>query len=366
MSATWSRAIVITPAAGGADGVSAVTRMYMQALAAQLGGALDRLEVWSLADGPGAGWPADTRVRVLAARGSRWRFAAMAVGAGRVDERTLVVVQHLHLLPVALPLAWRGARLLLLLHGVEAWTPLRRLERAGCRAAWKIAAVSSHTAARFRGANPDLADLPVDVCAPGLPRRGGARRTQGPAPYALIVGRMASGERYKGHDLVIDVWPRVRRAVPGARLVIAGDGDDRPRLADKAARLRLGDAVRFEGLVDDERLAALYRDAAVFVMPSPNEGFGLVYVEAMAAGTPCIVTRGAAEEIVEDGATGLVVPPGDAAALERAIVRLLTRRDERERMGAAAAAIARSRFSAGAFARRLYDLLHLPPVHAAC
>jgi phosphatidylinositol alpha-1,6-mannosyltransferase len=356
----------MTPAAGGADGVSAVTRLYAHALAAQLGSALGALEIWSLGDAPGAAWLRDTRVGVRAACGSRWRFAAMALGARRVNERTLVVVQHVHLLPIALPLAWRGARLMVLLHGVEAWKPLGALERAGCRAAWKIAAVSSHTAGRFRDANPDLADLPVEICAPGLPGSRAPRRVASRTPSALIVGRMAADERYKGHDLVIDVWPRVRRLVPDARLVIAGGGDDRPRLADKAARLALGDSVRFEGVVDEERLAALYRDAALFVMPSTHEGFGLVYVEAMAAGTPCIVTTGAAEEIVEHGATGLVVPPDDPAALERAIVRLLTRRDERERMGAAAAEAAGRRFSARAFALRLYDLLQLPPVHASC
>lgn len=365
MSGSWSRAIIITPRCGGADGVSAVTRLYAQALAAQLGAGVGRLEVWSLGDRDRAGVD-DDRVVFRAAGGNRLRFAALGLWHGGVDRQTLVVVQHVHLLPVALPLAWRGACVMLQLHGVEAWKPFRALERAGCRAAWKIAAVSAHTAARFKLANPELADRPVEVCPPGLPPIGAAPRARSATPYALIVARMSSEERYKGHDLLIDLWPRVRESVPEAQLVIVGGGDDRARLIDKAAALGLGDAVRFEGVVDDARLAALYRDAAVFVMPSPNEGFGLVFVEAMSAGVPCVVAAGAAEEIVDHGATGVVVAAGDAPALERAVVRLLTSPAERERMGIAAAETARRRFSAAAFTRRIYNLLQLPQVSAAC
>ena len=366
MSALWPRVIVLTPSAGGTDGVSAVTRIYAQALAAQLGSGVGALEIWSLGDTPRTVPVAAEGVVVRTARGSRLRFAAFALRAGRVDASTLVIVQHVHLLPVALPLVWRGARMMLQLHGVEAWKPLRALERAGCRAAWKVAAVSAHTAARFHQSNPQLASQPVEICPPGVPPTDIARGAGVSAPYALIVGRMAAAERYKGHDLLIDIWPRVRRAVADAQLVIVGGGDDRQRLADKAARLGLAHAVRFEGVVPNDRLAALYGDASVFVMPSANEGFGLVYVEAMCAGVPCVVAAGAAEEIVEHGATGMVVAPGDAAALEQAIVRLLTNRDERQRMGAAAAETARRRFSVGAFATRLYTLLQMPQVNLAC
>jgi phosphatidyl-myo-inositol dimannoside synthase len=365
VSTAWSRAIVMTPRCDGADGVSAVTRLYAEALSARLGAGVGELEIWTLDGAALSPSEADARVRVRHANGSRARFATFGVGAASIDERTLVVVQHVHLLPVALPLAWRGARLLVVLHGVEAWTQLRTLERAGCRAAWKIAAVSAHTAARFRTANPEFRDREIEICAPGRTAASGDVRGDRRS-YALIVGRMSSNERYKGHDSLIDVWPAVRRAVPEAQLVIAGGGDDQQRLAEKAASLGLAQAVRFEGIVSDERLADLYRGAALFVMPSPNEGFGLVYIEAMAAGTPCIVSTGAAEEIVEHERTGVVVTPGDADALTQAIVRLMTRHAERDRMGAAAAHVARQRFSPAAFAGRLYNLLQLPGVSAAC
>jgi glycosyltransferase involved in cell wall biosynthesis len=169
---------------------------------------------------------------------------------------------------------------------------------------------------------------------------------------------MQSSERYKGHDELLDIWPAIRAQVPGAHLVIAGDGDDRQRLEQKAAALGLTNAVRFEGVVDEPRLHALYGRAAVFVMPSPNEGFGLVFVEAMSAGVPCIAASGAAEEIVEHERTGLIVPGRDRAALERAVVRLLTRREERARMGAAAKS-AVAAFGVEAFRARVAALLEL-------
>ena len=355
MSVPWSRAIVVTPSWEGRDGVSAVTRAYVTALAAWRRDGLGRLDVWSLAghahvaDGPEG-------VTVRSARGRRMAFVSYALGERCIDRSTLVIVQHLHLLPATLPLHARGARVMLLLHGIEAWVRLRPLERLACRRAWKRAAVSAYTAKKFREANPDLADLEVDVCAPGLAANSDCAATLTPRPYALIVGRMSAAERYKGHDELLDIWPAVRSAVPGARLVIAGGGDDAARLEDKALRLGLSDAVSFEGIVSDGRLAALYRDAEMFVMPSANEGFGLVYVEAMRAGVPCVVAAGAAEEIVEHERTGLVVAAGDRDALARAVIRLMTQHDDRNRMGEAARRSS-SRFSAEAFAARLEALL---------
>lgn len=371
-----TRAIVLTPQMTGADGVSEMTRQVVAALEAQAGETLTSLEVWSLADdAPPSDLRGSTTFRT--ARGSRMTFAGFGLRpGGAVGADTLVLALHAHLLPVTLPLLRAGARLVPVLLGIESWKPLRRLERAAIRRAWRVAAISRHTAGRFRAANPDFASLDIRVCHPGVsPLRTDAARegrvtdvasaTALSRSCALIVGRMASAERYKGHDELLAVWPRVREAVPGATLVVAGGGDDVPRLIEKARALGIEPAVRFEGTVSAERLAMLYRDAAVFVMPSANEGFGIVYVEAMRAGTPCVAASGAAEEIVEHGVSGLIVRPGDHDALARAIVELLSDGDSRTRMGREAARAA-NRFTPESFAARLYDLLDLPVPVAAC
>src|SRR6185295_20338115 len=96
------------------------------------------------------------------------------------------------------------------------------------------------------------------------------------------------------------------------------------------------DAITFLGRVDAPTLATLYRDATLFVMPSTDEGFGLVYLEAMRAATPCIAARGAAEEIITDGRDGVIVDAGDRDALVAALVQLFSDPQARARMAAAA------------------------------
>jgi glycosyltransferase involved in cell wall biosynthesis len=119
--------------------------------------------------------------------------------------------------------------------------------------------------------------------------------------------------------------PTVRRAVPHARAVIVGDGPEHAALRALAAELRLGDAAQFLGsLPDDAQVARCYRRADVFCLPSVQEGFGIVFLEAMAAGLPIVAARAAAvPEVVPDAEAGLLVPPGDVAALAGALIALL-------------------------------------------
>jgi glycosyltransferase involved in cell wall biosynthesis len=168
---------------------------------------------------------------------------------------------------------------------------------------------------------------------------------------------MAAVERYKGHDALLDCWTRVAQAVPGARLVVAGEGDDRARLQDKARGLGLDGLVDFLGEVAPARLPALYRGCAFFVMPSRDEGFGLVYLEAMRAGRACLAAAGAAEEVVLHERTGLIVPYGAPAALEAALVRLFLRPEERDALGRAGAALFAERFTEERFRRRFWEAL---------
>jgi len=177
---------------------------------------------------------------------------------------------------------------------------------------------------------------------------------------ALIVGRMWSEERGKGHDALIEAWPSVRRALPDARLWIAGEGDDSARLVAKARDHGVADCVHFLGRVPNDELGSLYRRASVFAMPSCQEGFGLVYAEAMWWGLPCIgTTADAAGQVIAAGETGELVPYGDVPALSRALVGLLSNPDRAARMGAAARRRARERFSYARFREDLLTALQL-------
>jgi glycosyltransferase involved in cell wall biosynthesis len=138
-------------------------------------------------------------------------------------------------------------------------------------------------------------------------------------PTILAVGRLVA---QKGHDVLLHAFARVVVPFPDARLVIVGEGEQRAPLERLTRELRLVDRVTFTGHRPNARTFMRY--ATVFVHPSRWEGFGLVLLEAMAAGVPIVANRvSAIPEVVDDGATGLLVPVDDSDALAKAISRLL-------------------------------------------
>jgi rhamnosyl/mannosyltransferase len=150
-------------------------------------------------------------------------------------------------------------------------------------------------------------------------------------PTLLFVGRH---RYYKGlGDLL-----KAMQGLP-ARLLVGGDGPMRARWEDLAKELDLEKKVRFLGDVPDEDLPALYRSADIFVLPANAraEAFGTVLLEAMAAGLPCVTTElgTGTSYVVQDGVTGLVVPPADPASLREAIRHLIGDDELRGGMGEA-------------------------------
>ncbi|MCJ9429147.1 glycosyltransferase family 4 protein [Kordiimonas marina] len=147
----------------------------------------------------------------------------------------------------------------------------------------------------------------------------------GDDPLVLSLGRLV---RRKGFDTLLAAWPQVLKAVPEAQLAIAGDGPLRAELEEKAEALG---HVQLLGRVEDDNLPALMQAADVFAMPNrtmpdgDTEGFGLVFLEAAAAGTPSVAgNAGGAPDAVTDGETGLLVDGNDVGDVARAIIRLLT------------------------------------------
>jgi phosphatidyl-myo-inositol dimannoside synthase len=206
--------------------------------------------------------------------------------------------------------AWIPGRLrgpyLISLLGIEVWRELTWDRSLALRKATVRLAISAYTATRARQVHPDLP--PIDVL---------------PICLEALLSALARNDFRQDSR-------------PGLRLVVAGDGDDRPRLEGIAGSLGLAERVLFTGFVSEATLAELYRCAAVFAMPSRGEGFGLVYLEAMRAGKPCVAAHdGSAPEIVLDGETGLLVDPGSPEAIARALERLSAEPDFARRLGEA-------------------------------
>lgn len=290
--------------------------------------------------------------------GSRWRLAAAALAAQRAPTALLFDLLGVARVQALLPSAWR-APYLIALYGIEVWRPLGWAHRRALRGAAVVASISEHTLARarpFTGALPQARVLPLALEDP--PAEDPAATRGGAAPYFLIVGRMAASERYKGHDLVLDALALVARQRPEARLTVAGDGDDRRRLEGRARELGVADRTDFVGYVADAALPALYRGATAFVMPSTGEGFGLVFLEAMRAGIPCVAARGSVgEEVLRDGESGLLVSPTDARELADVLLRLLAEPDLRARIGGAGAARYTREYTRARFETNLDGLL---------
>jgi phosphatidylinositol alpha-1,6-mannosyltransferase len=173
-------------------------------------------------------------------------------------------------------------------------------------------------------------------------------------PLVLMVGRLDAAEAYKGHAEMIAAWPAILARVPAARLVIVGDGDDLPRVRRLARSAGVSRAVDFPGFVSRDALLDLYRRASVFALPSRGEGFGLVYLEAMAHRLPCLGSRDdAASDVIVDGATGFLVAPEDRALVAHRLAMLLQNPALRDEMGRAGERRLRERFTYAGFSTRL-------------
>jgi glycosyltransferase involved in cell wall biosynthesis len=139
---------------------------------------------------------------------------------------------------------------------------------------------------------------------------------------AQIVGVIARLEAEKGHRTLLEAWPLVLAAQPRAWLLIVGEGSERDSLEAEAASLGISDRVVFTGRRED--VPAVTAALDVSVLPSYREAQGLSVLEAMALGRPVVASRvGGIPEMIEDGVSGLLVPPNDREALASAIVRLL-------------------------------------------
>lgn len=252
---------------------------------------------------------------------AQWQTALPALRLRRTGRlRTVGVAAHGRELLLSGPPALRPF--------YDAW------RRASLRRANAVLAVSRYTAglASTHGVAPALLHVVPNGVAPlALPE---AARSGG--PVLLTVARLV---RRKGVADVLDAVARLVPRYPALRYHVVGNGPERAALEARAARLGLGAHVRFEGTVQGDALAALYVRADVFALAPRTlvpdvEGFGLVYLEAGAAGLPVVATRsGGIPDAVVDGETGLFVPEGDPVALAEALARLFDDAALRTRLG---------------------------------
>ena len=265
-------------------------------------------------------------------------FAASLLWAGIKRRPELVISSHINFLPVARLLKrLRGTRYVGVAHGIEIWGNQRPAVRAALRAADLTLCVSRHTRDRVGaehgiplerlGVLPNTFDAPRFV--PG-PKSAELLARYALPPNAKVIftfGRLSASERYKGFDRVIAALPAIRQQVPDAYYLIGGSGDDRPNLERLAHEAGVAAWVRFTGFIPADELCAHYQLCDVFAMPSTGEGFGIVFLEAMACGKPVLAgNRDGSVEPLADGRFGALVDPLDIGQIAATIADILLSR----------------------------------------
>ncbi len=307
------KTLLLSPELFLADGgIARILRLYLKALC-ESAGPTDEIASVVLNDRPEPDnrLPTYSTVALRSHMGcgrSKLRFIRETLRQASGCSR--LVCGHLHQLPIAW-LAQRlnpGLRYYLVAHGIEVWRPYSSLEVRALLGAHRILCVSDYTRRQLLrfcpGLGPERLCVVPNTLDPVLarPLPSAISATPFGAPRILTVARLTTADTYKGVDTLIEALPMVRREYPSARLRIVGAGDDQPRLQALCHQQRVADAVDFTGRIDDAALQAEYAACDLFALPSRKEGFGLVYLEAMIHGKPCLGARagGVPEVINED------------------------------------------------------------------
>lgn len=252
------------------------------------------------------------------------------------DPPDLVVFGHISLAKLAVLPGVRLRKLCVLTYGIEVWRPPTRAERRALQKADAVIAISEYTRSEILK-RTSLPPEKIKLIAPSLDpywTAGSQPSAAAVPPVMLTVTRMAKDEDYKGVDSVIRSLPAVVNEIGAVDYRIVGRGDDAPRLKALAEELGVSKYVTFAGELSNDALREQYRNCSLFVMPSEKEGFGIVFLEAMAYGKAVIGgAHGGTPSVVQDGETGLLVERFDIGGIADAIVKLLKDEGLRTRLG---------------------------------
>ncbi|MDM8553601.1 glycosyltransferase family 4 protein [Desulfococcaceae bacterium HSG7] len=269
-------------------------------------------------------------------RGKIKYFVTVLQTVMRCRNFDLIICGHIHLIPIAYFLRlWLQRPLLLTIHGIEAWQPSQnKIVNLCIRKIDAFISVSRLSKKRFLKWT-HIADkkgfiLPnavaIDKFTPGpkneiLLKRYGLQEKR----VLMTLGWLRSNED-KGFDKVIDLLPELSRKIDNLVYIIVGKGDDKSRLMEKVKCLGITDRVIFTGFIPESEKADHYRLADVYVMPSCGEGFGFVFLEAMACGIPVVASKAdGSREAVVNGKLGILVDPDNPDDIKTGILNALKR-----------------------------------------
>jgi glycosyltransferase involved in cell wall biosynthesis len=267
-------------------------------------------------------------------------FALRLISSAIAQKPDLVIMMHLNFAPIALLLKQLiGTKYIAIAHGIEAWNIQNPILKKSLQAADLILAVSNFTRDRLcqeLSLSPDKVgilhntfDVNAWKIAPKpqyLLEKYGIRPEQ---KIILTVSRLIASEQYKGYDQLLEVMPIVRQAIPDLHYIIVGKGSDRDRIEQIIQQKDLQNCVTLAGFIPDEDLCDFYNLCDLFAMPSKGEGFGIVYLEALACGKPVLAGNldGAIDALCQ-GNLGVLINPDHPQAIAEAIIKILSGQHE--------------------------------------
>jgi glycosyltransferase involved in cell wall biosynthesis len=366
----FTKTLILTPSIENHGGIQRYTRTLTSALQDILGAA----SVHTIEIGVPRVHARTKKVRISSS--VKWKFVRQATWEAVRWRPDLIICTHLSLGPAG----WLASRLIgrpywIVAHGVEAWCELPLEKRTAFAHADRIVVTSSFSRDQVLGrhkiSSKPFSSLPCTLDETLLNTRPATNsrylHLSSEQRVVLTVARMDASERYKGHDVVLHALSSVIRKVENLTYIIVGDGDDRSRLEGLARDLGVTDHVVFTGEIDDSELVALYERSEIFVLPArtvitptnpKGEGFGIVFLEAMAFGKPVVGPNcGAPAELIRDGQNGLLVDPEDATSVAEALIKLLTNPGAARAMGRIGRDYVRAKYSFGSFRERLREAL---------
>jgi len=266
---------------------------------------------------------------------------AVIVEILRNRKYDIIICGHINLLPLAIIVKlWVRSPLLLLLYGIDVWQS-HKSNLTNWATKWVdcFVSISEFTKKKFltwvKLSEENVLILPnaITISDYGIKPKPEAllhRYGLSGATVLMTLGRLSADERYKGIDEVLEILPELIQQDPQIIYLVVGDGSDRHRLEEKAVVLGIRHHVVFAGLILESEKADHYRLADVFVMPGYGEGFGFVYLEAMACGVPVVASKlDGSCEAVRNGELGVIVDPSSRNELIGGILEALDRPKEK-------------------------------------
>lgn len=281
----------------------------------------------------------------------------------RVRNKEAVISGHIGLSPVGWLLKKIGfaKKHIIVLHGIEAWKKTSWIERRSLQDSDVVVATTKYTAELCsRLNNFDRGKVKViPLCCEDIPPKFDKDFNLIGDFKILCVGRISETEKLKGFDTLLDAMEIVvNSGYSNLCLNFIGDGDYRMKLQEVVNEKGISEYVKFLGRVKDETLQSAYMQCDIFAMPSKKEGFGIVFLEAMRYGKPCIGGNyGGTPEVIDHEETGYLVKWNDAEMIADYFLKLQTNREEYKRMKEASLEKYKTNYSFSLFSSRFRKLL---------